>query len=395
MVASAAPCCATGLTSTLGPGAVPLGQRPGGGAGRGEWAQGPHEMLVALQRQLAGEPLAAAGPAGSRSRTSSTSYDADPGGACRAARRGVGRRGAGRGLGRRLRRRLATLARRHLRAPRGPDGQDVPAAGPQVLAVGRHRGLGDRQAPAARSQGAPPVRAALAAWRRRATPATRDRLLDAALAVLEDAQSDRPRSAPLGLDREHLPEAAHRRRHPLDLRQLQRGQVRRPGPVVPGGEPRGPPLRRPGRRRHRTVCDQGFAEPHVGRHRALRAGSGRGGGGLARPRRQPATCSTPASAATTSRSASIRTCSSSWSTASPSSPRTPSSATIRCCTPCSATTPASARRARCRSTRSPRWSCAKCWYRPWACRRSTATRRPPCAASRCSTDVWAARPSPA
>ncbi len=79
---------------------------------------------------------------------------------------------------------------------------------------------------------------------------------------------------------------------------------------------------------------RGFAEPHVGRHRALRAGSGRRGGRLARPGRQPRTCWTPASAATTSRSASTRTCSSSWSTASPSSPRTPSSATTRCCTPC-------------------------------------------------------------
>ncbi len=34
-----------------GPGAVPVGQRDGGGAGRGrQWAQGPHETLLALQR---------------------------------------------------------------------------------------------------------------------------------------------------------------------------------------------------------------------------------------------------------------------------------------------------------------------------------------------------------
>ena len=45
--------------------------------------------------------------------------------------------------------------------------------------------------------------------------------------------------------------------------------------------------------------------------------------------------------------------------------RPPSSATSRSCTPCSSTTPASARRAACRSTRSPRWSCARCSSRPW------------------------------
>ena len=43
---------------------------------------------------------------------------------------------------------------------------------------------------------------------------------------------DHPQPGAFGRRGEHLPEAAHRGRHPLDVRELYRAQVRRPGSVV-------------------------------------------------------------------------------------------------------------------------------------------------------------------
>ena len=204
------------------------------------------------------------------------------------------------------------------------------------------------------------------------------------------SSSSRPSSsAPAAAvgDREHLPEAAHRRRHPVHLRQLQRAAVRRAGSVVPRREPRRPAARRRRRRGHRAVRDARVPAPH-GR-RPCGASSARSPWTAStRARSTPtSTCSRPASRCATSPSASTRTCSSSCPTASPSCRRRPSSATSRCCTQCSSTTRGSARRAGCPSTPSPSWCCARSSSRGSACRRSTATCRRRCARSRCSTAV--------
>ena len=117
----------------------------------------------------------------------------------------------------------------------------------------------------------------------------------------------------------------------------------------------------------------GLLAAHGRGHPPLRARSGHRRGRLPQPGAPTCACSSPASAATTSPSTSIRTSSSSSWARSPSCPAPPSSATTRCCTPCSSTIPGSARPGACRWTRWPRWCCARCWSRRWGCRPWTAT----------------------
>ncbi len=129
------------------------------------------------------------------------------------------------------------------------------------------------------------------------------------------AEGDRARAGPVGGDREHLPEAPHRRRHPLDLRQLQRAQVRRARGSRSASRPSSdgcsrtssPRASSPTSRAPRCgawptpSCASSARSPSTASTRA--------------PSRPTSRCSRRASASTTSPSTSTRTCSSSWSTA--------------------------------------------------------------------------------
>ena len=124
-------------------------------------------------------------------------------------------------------------------APRRPARAHPPAARPQVLALGRRRGRGRRPPPPARRPHAPRVRGARwRAGRRARGRRTRDRLLDAALTVLERAQGHRPRPAASAAT-----ENIYQKRHiaagiPSIYGNYSEPQVRRPGALVPRREPR-------------------------------------------------------------------------------------------------------------------------------------------------------------
>ena len=258
--------------------------------------------------------------------------------------------------------------------PRRAHGAHAPAARAQVLAVGRRGGRGRRPPPrrSTAARGTASSRA-LARWQARPRRRTRDALLDAALTVLEQLKAIVLGHGGVDGDREHLPEAPHRRRHPLHLRQLQRAQVRRPRALVPRREPRRPPARR--------LVAEGI-ELYVTRDSLRRMATA-----LRRFERALAADGVDSRAL----DANLDMLESSFAMPQLHLPPVPErlpvpreqrhralvdvrcSATSRCCTRCWSTTRGSARRVACPSTPWPSWCCARCWSPASACRRSTAT----------------------
>ena len=111
---------------------------------------------------------------------------------------------------------------------RGPAGAHLPVAHPEVLTVGRRRGRRRGPPSAACAARAPPLRAgarglADGPHAGGARPPAGRRPAGAG-----GAQGHRAHARPLRGHGEHLPEAPHRRRHPLHLRQLQRAEASTP-----------------------------------------------------------------------------------------------------------------------------------------------------------------------
>ncbi len=341
-------CCAVREERRVGRGAAPRAARP-------------------PRRERRGATDAAApGPPPTRRSSTSCSRCRRPALEARLTAR-AGLRGAG-GERDGVRRRLRGAVVRRLRAARRPAGAHAPAAGPQVLAHRRRRRRRRRSPPAARPRRAPDVRSrpgGVAGAPRAAHPRPPP---GRGAGRARAPQGHRPRSGAVRGAGEHLPEAPHRRRHPLHLRHLHRAQVRRAGSLVPRREPRRPAARRPRGRGHRARTSPGSPCAAWRRPSAAWSAPSPSTAPTRVPSAPTSRCSRRASAATTSRSASTRTCSSSSPTASRSCPPRPSSATSRCCTPRWSTTRASARRAASRWTPPPRWCCARCWSRPSACR---------------------------
>ena len=296
--------------------AVPVRQHDGDGARRAGMGEGPHHVLLALQRRLA---VAAGGGAAKRGRRRQRlAADAPP----------LPRLWTTSSTGcspltpADLEGQLALLAAR--RRPGGATGTDTDRR--RVALLRAHATswspTSTRCRPttwARRSAGTCSSRPRCAAgssarWRRgrRARSRAPATACSTRLSTCcEDLKTIILSPTPSAADREHLPEAPHRRRHPLDLRQLQRAQVRRAGPVVPRREPGRQAARGPRRGRHRALRDPCLPAPHGYGHRALRAGAGRSTASIRAPSAPTWHCSRPASAAATSPSTSTRTCSSS------------------------------------------------------------------------------------
>ena len=211
--------------------ALPVGQhagrrahRAGVGAGSARDAAGPAEALRLLGGTRHGRVTPGGGPRRSLRRAAADAHSGRTRGPARQARDrpGVARfrpRGAARG-------------QRRSPAPGAADGAGLSASRPEVLAVGRRRGQRRRPAPALERQGATAFRARAARLAGRPQPGAPRSPARRRPQRARGAQGHRPLPHGIGRHREHLPEAPHRGRHPFDLRQLQRAQVRRPGTVV-------------------------------------------------------------------------------------------------------------------------------------------------------------------
>ncbi len=237
------------------------------------------------------------------------------GGPRRAAVGGRPARGAGRarrgGRTRRGRRRAARGARgAPSRRPRGAPGagrrrrpRRAPAAVARrrvALLVRTHQLLARKYSLAADGRGrgrlappqpgrphASPLRGRAGALAGAPRPAHQGRAARRRAHRARASQGRHPRAGGRGRDREHLPEAAHRRRHPVDLRQLQRAAVRRPRALVPRGEPHRPAARRRRGGGRRALRHARLPAPHGDGPAALRARARRRRRRLARARRQP------------------------------------------------------------------------------------------------------------
>ena len=230
-----------------------------------EWAEGPHEALAGLAAGIEGgsdealDELLALAPDELR------------------ARLGLGADGDGRDRtpAAVARRRVALLMRTHQLLARkySLSADDIGTAVARDLKLDgrvRHR-----------------FEAALARWQARPGRPHAGRAARRLPHAARGAQGDHPQPGGGLSHREHLPEAAHRRRHPVDLRQLQRAEVRRARPLVPRREPGRAAARRRRRRGHRVVRDARVPAPHAGGPAPLRARARRRRRRLARPRRQP------------------------------------------------------------------------------------------------------------
>ena len=305
-----------------------------------EWAQGPHDVLFGLERRLAvAQPAAAPAKRAGRRRkrlaadapplprlwtTSSTGCSRCPHRTSRRTWR------TWRGATARTARPGQTRTGGAWRCSRGRSSCSPRSTRCRPTTWGRRSAVTCSSRPRVRER----FGRALAAWQARPAPRTRDRLLDAALTVLEELKtivlSPSPSTAT---------ENIYQKRHIAAGIPSIYGNYSEPKFDALGLSFRvenlvGQAARGPGRGRHGALRDARLPAPHGDRDQAVRAGARRGRRGLARPRRQPEHARGQLQHATTSPSTSTRTCSSSWCRASPSSPRCPCSATSRCCTRC-------------------------------------------------------------